>query len=173
MRKWAVLAMLVALSPVGAAAQPLPSDHLIVPGVRIGAAELEQADQGALFRALGEPNQTKQRGDRAYYMYGAPEPDELVVELDLTKDEPREISTSSAAYRTREGLGVGSAGAAVRAALGPPVCQGGDIKSGDAKGDGLMVYGSIWFLISHGTVTRVSIRKHLNEADFQTGSVHC
>jgi hypothetical protein len=168
MPRWALLATLVALSPVGAAAQPLPNDHRIVPGIRIGAAELEQADQGALFRALGEPNQTEQRGDRAYYMYGASEPDELVVEFDLAKDEPREISTSSSAYRTLEGLGVGSTGAAIRAALGSPVCEGGD-----AKGDGLIVYGAIWFWTSHGDVARVAIRKHLDADDFQTGPVHC
>ena len=176
MPRWAVLAMLAALSPVGAAAQPLPNDHRIVPGIRIGAAELEQADQGALFRALGEPNQTEQRGDRAYYMYGAPKsdeasPDELVVEFDLAKDEPREISTSSSVYRTQEGLGVGSSGMAIRAALGPPVCQSSDAKSGD--GDGLMVYGAIWFRTSHGIVARVAIRKHLDADDFQTGPVHC
>ncbi len=34
----------VGLVPAGAMAQPLPGDHRIVPGVRIGAAELEPAD---------------------------------------------------------------------------------------------------------------------------------
>ena len=80
-------------------------------------------------------------------MYGAPEPDELVVNFDLAKDAPFEISTASPAYRTAEGLGVGSAATAIRAALGPPLCESGD-------GDGPMVYGAIWFLTSHGNVTR-------------------
>ena len=156
----------VGLAPAGATAQPLAGDHLIVPGVRIGAAELEQGDQGAMVRALGEPNRTEQSGDRAYYMYGAPEPDELVVNFDLAKDEPFEISTASPAYRTAEGLGVGSAATAIRAALGPPLCEGGN-------GDGPIVYGAIWFLTSHGNVTRVSIRKKLSPDDFRTGPALC
>jgi hypothetical protein len=173
----AVLATLVAaaigVSPVHVAAQPLPSDHLIVPGIRIGAAELERADQGALFRALGEPNQTEQRGDRAYYMYGADQPDgaspdELVVNFDLANDAPFEISTASPAYHTRDGLGVGSSAIAVRAKLGPPLCEGSN-----ARDDGLIVYRSIWFLTSHGNVTRVSIRNSMNSDDFHTGPVHC
>lgn len=158
----------IGISPLVVAAQPLPSDHHIVPGIRIGAALLEQEDQGAMVRALGEPNRTEQRGDRAHYMYGAPEPDELVVEFDLAKDAPFEISTTSADYRTRDGLGVGSTAMAVRAALGAPVCEGGS-----ANGDGLIVYDAIWFRISHGTVSRVSIRKTLSPADFQAGPVHC
>lgn len=173
----AVLATLAAaaigISPVNVAAQPLPNDHLIVPGIRIGAAELERADQGALIRELGEPNQTEQRGDREYYRYGADRPDgaspdELVVNFDLAKDEPFEISTASAAYRTHDGLGVGSSAMTVRANLGPPICEGGN-----AGSDGLIVYRSIWFLTSHGNVTRVSIRKSMNSDDFRTGPVHC
>lgn len=169
----ALAALAIAASPAKLAAQPLPGDHLIVPGIRIGAAALEQADQGALFRELGEPNQTEQRGDRAYYRYGADQPDgaspdELVVNFDLANDEPFEISTASAAYRTREGLGVGSSAMAVRAKLGPPLCEGGN-----AAGGGLIVYRSIWFLTSHGTVTRVSIRKDMKSGDFRTGPVHC
>jgi hypothetical protein len=163
-----IIILSIGLSPLAGSAQAQRGDHLIVPGVRIGAAELEQADQGAMERALGEPDQTLQRDDRAYYMYGAPEPDALVIEFDLAKDAPFEISTSSAAYRTRDGLGVGSTAAAVRAALGAPVCEGGD-----AGGEGLIVYGAIWFRILHGTVARVSIRQSLRSADFQAGPVHC
>ncbi|MES2293911.1 MAG: hypothetical protein V4527_11485 [Pseudomonadota bacterium] len=170
MPRRAIVAILVAavigLAPTGAMAQLLPGDHRIVPGVRIGAAELEPADQGALVRALGEPNRTEQRGDRAYYMYGAPEPDELVVNFDLAKDEPFEISTASPVYRTAEGLGVGSAATAIRAALGPPLCESGN-------DDGPMVYGAIWFLTSHGNVTKVFIRKKLSPDDFRTGPMRC
>ena len=170
MPRRAIVAILVAagigLAPVAATAQLLPGDHRIVPGVRIGAAELEPADQGALVRALGEPNRTEQHGDRAYYMYGAPEPDELVVNFDLAKDAPFEISTASPAYRTAEGLGGGSAATAIRAGMGPPLCEGGN-------GDGPMVYGAIWFLTAHGNVTKVSIRKKLNPDDFRTGPVQC
>jgi hypothetical protein len=36
-----------------------------------------------------------------------------------------------------------------------------------------MVYGSIWFLVSHGTVTKVSIREHMSPDDFKNGAVHC
>ena len=156
-----------------AAAQPLPSDHVIVPGVRIGKAELEPADQGSLVRELGEPNQTDQHGDRATYRYGAPQadgspPDELVVIVDLATDAPFEIWTASAAYHTPDGLGVGSSAMTVRQKLGPPVCEGGDLKS-----NGLIVYPSIWFLIAHGIVTRVSIRGQLRPSDFSTGSIQC
>lgn len=172
-----ILALLAAtaigLPAAGAAAQPLPGDRLIVPGSRIGAAELEPADQGALVRELGEPNQTDQRGDRAIYRYGEPgpdgrPPDELVVNFDLAGDAPFEISTASPAYRTQGGLGVGSAAAAVRASLGPPLCEGGN-----ESGEGLLVYDTIWFRTSHGIVARVSIRNHLNADDFRTGPLHC
>jgi hypothetical protein len=149
-------------------AQPLPNDHIVVPGSRIGGAELAPADQGALVRQLGEPDRTEQRGDHEYYMYGAPNPDALVVDFDLAKDAPFEISTTSGAYHTREGLGVGSSEQAVQARLGPPLCAGGE-----AQGDRLMVYASIWFLMSRGTVTKVSIREHMTPDDFKSGSVHC
>ena len=155
-------------SPVDASAQPLPGDHIIVPGSRIGDAELTPADQGALVRQLGEPNRTERRGDHEYYMYGSPDPDELVVDFDLVKDEPFEISTASTAYHTRDGLGVGSSEQAIRARLGSPLCAGDDM-----QGDGLMVYGSIWFLTSRGTVTKISIREHMSSDDFKNGAVHC
>jgi hypothetical protein len=164
----AIFAAVMIGSPVGASALPLPGDHIIVPGSRIGEAELGPADQGALFRQLGEPAQTERRGDREYYMYGSPDPGELVVDFDLAKDEPFEISTASAAYHTREGLGVGSSEQAIQARLGPPLCMGGNV-----QGDGLMVYGSIWFLMSRGTVTKVSIREHMSPDDFKNGAVHC
>ncbi|MEO7054376.1 MAG: hypothetical protein ABI191_05335, partial [Rhizomicrobium sp.] len=67
MRKNAIFAGLAAAA-IGlaiASASALPGDHWIVPGERIGAAVLEQADQGALVRDLGEPDQTVQRGDHA------------------------------------------------------------------------------------------------------------
>jgi hypothetical protein len=169
-----VLAMLfIGLSALAAAAQPLPSDHLIVPGMRIGNAELAPADQGALQRNLGEPNQTDQRGDMATYRYGAPNtdsgpPDELVVMLDLNKDAPFEIATASPDYHTRQGVGVGSSAAAVRAALGPPLCTGDD-----GKGNGIIVYDKIWFRIVQGNVTRAAIRNHLTADDFRTGAAHC
>lgn len=156
-----------------ASAQPLPSDHLIVPGMRIGNAELAQADQGALQRNLGEPNQTDQRGDMATYRYGAPKPDggppdELVVMLDLNKDTPFEIATASPDYHTSQGIGVGSSAATVRAALGPPLCMGDD-----GKGNGIIVYDTIWFRIAQGAVIRAAIRPHLNAGDFRTGAAHC
>src|SRR5690348_38617 len=70
------LAAAVASLPVAdAEAQALPSDHVIVPGERIGNAELDPADQGSLQRNLGEPNATEQHGDMATYRYGAPKPD--------------------------------------------------------------------------------------------------
>jgi hypothetical protein len=169
-----LLAVIVAIPPLAdAVAQTLPSDHVIVPGERIGNAELEPADQGALQRNLGEPNQTDQRGDMATYRYGAAKadggsPDELVVMLDLNKDAPFEIATASPAYHTREGLSVGSAEAAIRAALGQPLCE-----AGDGKGDGILVYGTIWFRTAQGVVTRAAIRKHLSAEDFKTGTVHC
>jgi hypothetical protein len=163
----------VSLSVIGALAQPLSSDHLIVPGERIGNAELDPADQGALQRNLGEPNETEQRGNMATYRYGAPKPDggspdELVVTLDLAKDAPFEIATASPAYHTQGGLGVGSTEAAIRAALGPPLCAGND-----SQGNGIIVYGAIWFRTSHGTVTRAAIRTQLSVDDFKTGAVHC
>jgi hypothetical protein len=167
-----VPAMLVAaalgLSPLSASAQSLPGDHLIVPGVRIGAALLEQADQGALVRALGEPDQTSQRGDHEYYRYGAPPSDSLTVEFDLAKDAPFEISTASLAYRTRDGVGVGSSVAEVHTALGAPVCEGGT-----ATGAGLIVYGAIWFRVTDGSVTGVAIRKAISPADLRALPIHC
>jgi hypothetical protein len=170
----AVLALgFVALSVHAAVAQPLPSDHRIVPGSRIGNADLAPADQGALERNLGEPNQTDQRGGTATYRYGAPKadggaPDELVVILNLDTDAPFEIATASPAYRTRQGLGVGSSDTAVRAALGAPLCTGDD-----GKGKGLIVYDTIWFRTVQGAVTRVAIRTHLSADDFRSGPVHC
>ena len=191
-----VLALFIAAAlvapPLAASAQTLPGDHMIVPGVRIGAALLEQADQGALVRDLGEPDQTSQRGDHEFYVYRetqpaapppagasshgapkaapppAPPPDALVIEFDLTKDAPFEISTASSFYRTRDGLGVGSTAAEIRAALGAPLCD-----AGTATGAGLLVYGAIWFRVAQGAVTRVAIRKALSPADFQAGPVHC
>ena len=159
--------------PIRATAQPLSSDHLIVPGTRIGNAELAPADQGALQRNLGEPNQTDQRGDMATYRYGAPKadggaPDELVVMLDLNTDAPFEIATASPDYRTRDGLKVGSAGTAISAALGKPLCE-----VADGTGNGIMIYGTIWFRLAHGNVTRIAIRNHLSADDFKTGAVHC
>jgi len=174
MAKRAAWAIVIAVSSVaGSAAQPLPSDHAIVPGERIGNAELEPADQGALQRSLGEPNETSQQGDMATYRYGAPKPDggspdELVVMLDLNKDAPFEIATASPAYHTGGGLGVGSTEAAIRAALGPPLCMGDD-----GKGNGILVYGTIWFRMAQGTVTRAAIRTHLGPDDFKTGTAHC
>ena len=164
---------LVGLTVVAAIAQPSPSDHLIVPGARIGNAELEPADQGSLQRNLGEPNETEQQGDFATYRYGAPKPDggspdELVVIFDLNKDVPFEVSTASPAYRMREGVGVGSAATAIRAALGRPLCD-----ASDGSGAGILVYETIWFRTAQGQVTRVSIRKHLGPSDFKTGAPHC
>ena len=165
--------LLIGLSTLAAMAQPLSSDHLIVPGIRIGNAELAPADQGALQRNLGEPNQTDQRGDMATYRYGAPKadggpPDELVVILDLNKDAPFEIATASPAYHIRQGVGVGSSDAAVRAALGPPLCTGDD-----GKGNGIIVYNTIWFRTAGGNVARVAVRNRLSADDFKTGAVHC
>ncbi len=146
---------------------------MIVPGERIGNAELDPADQGALQRNLGEPNETEQHDAIATYRYGAPKadggsPDELVVILDLNKDAPFEIATASPAYHTRQGLGVGSSDPAIRAALGAPLCI-----ADDGKGNGIIVYDTIWFRTAHGAVTRVSIRKHLSPGDFKSGAPTC
>lgn len=168
------LAAVVASLPVAdAEAQTLPSDHVIVPGERIGNAELDPADQGSLQRNLGEPNQTDQQGDMATYRYGPPKPDggapdELVVTLDLNKDAPFEIATASPAYHTREGLGVGSAEAAIHTALGQPLCE-----ANDGAGNGIVVYDTIWFRTAQSVVTRAAIRKHLSADDFKAGAVHC
>ena len=164
---------MIGLFAVGAAAQPLPSDHMIVPGSRIGNADLDPADQGSLQRNLGEPTQTSQRGDMATYRYGPPKPDggspdELVVMIDLDKDAPFEIATASPAYHTKEGLGVGSAEAAIRAALGRPLCN-----ADDGKGNGIIVYDTIWFRTAEGIVARAAIRKHLSPDDFKTGVINC
>jgi hypothetical protein len=101
-------------------------------------------------------------------MYGSPDPDELVIDFDLAKDQPFQISTASPAYHTQEGLGVGGSATDVQARLGQPLCA-----SANAQGDGLMVYGSIWFLMARGTVTKVSIREHMSPDDFKSGPVHC
>ena len=151
------------------AAMAQPAQHFIIPGESIGAAQLESADQGALTRELGEPNGTERRGDHDIYRYGPGDgPAELVVDFDLVKDEPFEIWTGSPAYRTRDGLGVGSTEQAIRAASGTLVCEGHN-----QQGDGLLVYNSIWYLIRNGQAVRVSIRKALSARDFQTGPVHC
>lgn len=166
---FAALSLTAAFAALQVSAQSLPGDHLIVPGVRIGPAELQPADQGALVRELGEPNQTERRGDHDIYRYGdGASPDELVVDFDLAKDAPFEISTASPLYRTQGGLGVGSSDAAIRAALGQPLCE-----AGDNKGDGRVVYGSIWFLIAHGQAAKVSIRERLSRDDFQRGPLAC
>ena len=139
------------------------SDHLIVPGERIGAADLAPADQGALTRALGAPDQIQQRGGHAIYDFG-----ELTVDFDLDRDAPFEISTAAPAYRTRTGLGVGASEEAIRAGLGQPLCQGHD-----ASGNGLLVYDSIWFQTLGGIAARVAIRQHLRADDFREGAAHC
>jgi hypothetical protein len=164
----AAIAAALAVSLTAALAQDLPGDHVIVPGVRIGAAELAPADQGAVVRDLGEPAQTVRNGDREYYFYGPVAPDgaqpsELVIGFDLVKDAPFEISTASPTYRTPDGLGVGSSEMAIRARLGQPVCH-----RDDGKGGGVIAYGAIWFLIARGAVTKVSIRTHVSPDDFRT-----
>jgi phosphohistidine swiveling domain-containing protein len=144
----------------------LPGDLTIVPGVRIGAAELAPADQGALQRDLGQPDQTNRNGDHEYYRYGA---DELVIDFDLANDAPFEISTTSSLYHTREGgLGVGSNAAVIAATLGKPVCRGAN----DA-GDEVIAYDLIWFLLRQGLVTRVSIRAHVDPGALGAGSIPC
>ena len=164
-----IAAMMVALLPLSAIAQPLSDDKVIVPGTRIGAAELAPADQGALFRELGEPNRTEREGGHEYYMYGTEvEPDALIVDFDLVKDEPFEISTTSSAYHTQDGLRVGSAEQTVRAHLGQPICA-----ARNAEGSGVMIYDKVWFLTSNGAVTRIAIRDHLSPDEFRTGPVHC
>ncbi len=95
-------------------------------------------------------------------------PDELVVILNLNTDAPFEIATASPDYHTRQGLGVGSSAAAIRAALGPPLCR-----TDDGKGSGIIVYDTIWFRTAQDAVTRVAIRKHLSAGDFRTGAAHC
>jgi hypothetical protein len=167
---WAFLVVLtISLQPSAGATQALLDDHLIIPGASIGSADLAPADQGALVRALGEPNATEQRGDHEYYRYGAgDDPNELVVDFDLAADAPFEISTTSPAYRTQEGLGVGSSEMTVITKLGRPLCEGHD-----ARGNGLLVYDSIWFLTLRGNVTRVAIRNRIRPGDVQSGPVHC
>lgn len=151
-----MFALAVIAMPHIAIAQALPGDHLIVPGVRIGGAELAPADQGALTRALGEPGRTDRIDGMDYYRYG----DELVVAFDLAQDQPFEISTTSPLYRTRQGLGVGSTEAAIRAGLGQPLCQGGD-----GAGNQVIAYDSIWFLLVHGAASEVAIRAQLAPGD--------
>lgn len=187
------LAVALSVVPRIASAQTLPGDKIIVPGVRVGAALLEQADQGALVRDLGEPDQTTQRGDHEFYVYReaapevapppassagmtlpktAPRPDpppfELMIDFDLTKDAPFEISTASPFYRTRDGLGVGSTAAEIHTALGAPLCE-----AVTPTGAGLIVYGTVWFSTQQGAVTRVAIRKSLSPVDLQALPVHC
>ena len=79
-----------------------------------------------------------------------------------------EIATASPDYRMRQSIGVGSSDAAVRTALGPPLCTGDD-----GKGNGIIVYAKIWFRTAQGRVTRAAIRNHLSAEDFKTGAVHC
>jgi hypothetical protein len=139
---------------------------MIVPGVRIGEAELAPSDQGALTRVLGAPNRTDRVGEMDYYRYGPDDnPDELVVAFDLAQDQPFEISTTSPLYRTHEGLGVGSSEAALRAGLGQPLCQGG------RASEEVLAYDSIWFLLLRGIVTKVSIRAHLTPGEL--GAITC
>jgi len=150
--------MLAAIAaPANAFADVLPGDHAIVPGVRIGAAELSPADQGALTRVLGEPARSERNGDHDYYQYGAEGSDQLRVDFDLVNDAPFEISTTSSNYRTQDGLGVGSSEAAIRARLGKPVCQGGS-----DTGAAVIAYSQIWFSLAQGIVTRAAIRTRVS-----------
>lgn len=166
---FAMLAVATMPQPISGAAQALPGDHLIVPGARIGPAEIAPADQGALQRALGEPNRSERRGDHDYYVYGAgDDPDELAVDFDLVADSPFEISTTSPAYRTQDGLGVGVSEKSVLTKLGAPICEGHN-----ERGDGLLVYASIWFQTAKGHVAKIAIRGHLRPSDFQSGPLHC
>ena len=148
MRRIAVIVLSVIAASATAMADPLPGDHLIVPGVRIGAAELAPADQGALTRNLGAPDRTDRNGNHEVYRYGAD--GELAIDFDLAADAPFEISTASPLYRTKDGLGVGSSEDAIRAKLGPPLSVSGETLS----------YDSIRFSFTHGIATRVSIRAH-------------
>ena len=43
----------------------------------------------------------------------------------------------------------------------------------DGKGNGIIVYDTIWFRIAQGAVIRAAIRPHLNAGDFRTGAAHC
>lgn len=161
--KASVVAMLAAaaigLLPPDGMAQSLSGGGLVVPGERMGPAELQPADQGALGRALGAPDRDEQEGTHEYYRYRVETGGELVVDFDLAEDAPLEISTTSHAYRTREGLGVGSTEGEVRAKLGRPPCEG---QAGDEV---FLAYDGIRFLVSGGTVTKISIRPH--------GLLHC
>ena len=89
-------------------------------------------------------------------------------QLELGKDAPFEIATASPLYHTRDGLGVGSPDAAVRAALGKPLCE-----ASDGAGNGIIVYDTIWFRTSHNMVARAAIRKQLRADDFKTGAIRC
>lgn len=157
----------IGVSPLRA--ELLPSDHRIVPGVRIGSAYLAPADQGALTREVGEPDASDQTGDHAFYRYGqGSPPDELVVDFDLTRDQPFEISTASPLYQMQEGLGVGAKAAEIRAKLGRPLCQG----INDA-GDGVIVYPNAWFQMERGAAKKISIRKDISAEDFRDRPIPC
>ena len=163
--RW-ILPILLFVSAAPASGDPLPGDHLIVAGVRIGAADLAPADQGALTRTLGEPARTDRNGDHEVYHYGAEGSDQLTVDFDLVNDAPFEISTFSPAYRTRDGLGVGSSVDTIRARLGKPMCEGGS-----DTGAAVMAYDAIWFSLSRGAVTRVAIRARM--APGELGALRC
>ncbi|MGH7972832.1 MAG: hypothetical protein ACREIC_29305 [Limisphaerales bacterium] len=165
MQRIIVIMLAVIATATVAMGDSLPGDRVIVPGVRIGAAELAPADQGALMRALGEPDRTDRNGDHDYYRYDAAQ---LTIDFDLVGDAPFEISTASPTYRTKEGMGVGSNAAEIRAHFGAPICEGGS-----ETGDEIIAYDSIWFLLRRRTAVGIYIRAHINPGELHTGSIFC
>jgi len=100
-----------------------PAQQLIVPGVGVGAVKIGMslADAAAV---VGLPSRGQGFAGLMNWHY----PDfilETVNEESLREQKIRSIYTESGALATAEGLKVGTAESAVRAALGEPTCTSG------------------------------------------------
>lgn len=98
-------------------------DHLIVPRERVGAVRLGMS-AGDLYQAMGEPCANNwyesEGGGKAYAYCDTAGQQVLLIYVAKASEAVVKIEVQSSAYRTVEGIGLGTSDLAIRAKLGKP-----------------------------------------------------
>jgi len=110
------MVLLLAFVPRAAHSQTRDSDNVVVLGQRIGPA-LVGMQPKALLQALGSPDKSMSLEHATVYVYTN---FDLTVWVNDRKNRVTEVSTSSARYRTADGIRVGSSELELVATLGRP-----------------------------------------------------